>query len=270
MVEDGLKQIRRPSVVQEEDTLTDSPERSGPELVGTGLALDDVVCEFYAHVVQHQVGKQFDRPVLQNRAEHDRRCLHLWRMAQSAPNALKDDLASPGALAWIRVWRRSIGEAHHELELHPIGQDVERIAKSFVLGIIFLRADGVIRFRLLRALAAGILFLGGRKSFVRNPHLYVVSLTRKNGDRFVLGLPPEARDGAVVAAAIGMAFDAKLGAPPGGGFMLRQNFAVLDGLNQTQPQHLKRNAESQVAGFELRVEIGLGKSAFGYCWVVRT
>src|SRR5262249_49060519 len=93
---------------------------------------------------------------------------------------------------------------------------------------------------------------------------------RKNGDRFVLGLPPEACDSAVVAAAIGMTFYAKLGAPPGGGFMLRQNFAVLDGLNQTQPKHLQRNAESQVASFELRVEIGLGKSAFGYCWVVRT
>src|SRR5262245_22932066 len=115
MVEDGLKQIRRPSVVQEEDTLTDSPERSGPELVGTGLALDDVVCEFCAHVVQQQVGKQFDRPVLQNRAEHDRGRLHLWRMAQSAADTLKDNSSPLGALARSWVWRRSIGEAHHEL-----------------------------------------------------------------------------------------------------------------------------------------------------------
>src|SRR5215813_11420334 len=270
MVEDGLKQIRCPSVVQEEDTLADSPERSGPELVGTGLTLDDVVREFCAHVVQHQVRKQFDRPVLQNRAEHDRRRLHLWCMAQSASNALKDNSSPLGALARIWVWRRSVGEAHQELELHPIGQDVERIAKSFVLGIIFLRADGVIRFRLLRALAAGILFLGGRKSFVGNPHLYVVCLTREDGDRFVLGLPPEARDGAVVAAAIGMAFDAELGAPLGGRLVLRQNFAVLDGLNQTKPQHLQRDAESQITRFELRVEIGLGEGAVGNRWIVRT
>src|SRR5215510_11838715 len=270
MGEDGLKQVRRSSVVQEEDTLTDSPERSGPELVGTSLALDDVVCEVCAHVVQHQVRKQFDRPVLQNRAEHDRRRLHLRRMAQSAADALKDDSASLGARARMRVGRRPVSEAHHELELHPIGQDVERIVKAFVLGIIFLHADGVIRFRLLRTLAARILFLCGRKSFVGNPHLHVVSLTRKNGDRFVLGLPPEARDGAVVAAAIGMAFDAELGAPPGGGFMLRQNFAVLGGLNQTQAQHLQRNAESQIARFELSVEIGLGEGAVGNRWIVRT
>src|SRR5262245_43554208 len=220
MGEDGLKQIRRSSVVQEEDTLTDSPERSGPELVGTSLALDDVVCEVCAHVVQHQVRKQFDRPVLQNRTEHDRRRLHLWRMAQSASDALKDNSASLGARARIRVGRRTVSETHHELELHPIGQDV--------------------------------------------------SLTRKNGDRFVLGLPPEACDGAVVAAAIGMAFDAKLGPPPRGGFMLRQNFAVLNRLDQTQSQHLQRNAKSQIAGFELRVEIGLGKSAVGNRWIVRT
>src|SRR5262245_30032861 len=270
MLKDGLKQIRRPSVVQEENTLTESPERSGSKLVGAGLPLDDVVCEFRAHVVQHQVGKQIDRSVLQNRAEHDRRRLHLRRMAQSASDAFKDDSASLGARARMQVGRRSVSEAHHELELHPIGQDVERIAKPFVLGIILLHADGVIRFRLLRALAARILFLGRRKGFVGNPHLHVVSLTRKNGDRFVLGLPPEARDGAVVAAAIGMAFDAELGAPPGGGFMLRQNFAVLDGLNQTQAQHLQRNAESQIARFELSVEIGLGEGAVGNRWIVRT
>src|SRR5262249_19590719 len=84
------------------------------------------------------------------------------------------------------------------------------------------------------------------------------------------GLPPEARDGAVVAAAIGMAFDAELGAPLGGRLVLRQNFAVLDGLNQTQPQHLQRYAESQVAGFELRVEIRLGKSAVGNRRIIRT
>src|SRR5262249_28631633 len=270
MGKDGLKQIRRSSVVQEEDTLTDSPERSGPELVGTSLALIDVVREVCAHVVQHQVRKQSDWPVLQNRTVHDRRRLHLWRMAQSASDALKDNSASLGARARIRVGRRTVSEAHHELELHPIGQDVERIVKPFVIGIIFLHADGVIRFRLLRALAAGILFRGGWKSFVGNPHLHVVSLTSKNGDRFILGLPPEACDGAVVAAAIGMAFDAKLGPPPRGGFMLRQNFAVLNRLDQTQSQHLQRNAESQIAGFELRVEIRLGKSAVGNRWIVRT
>src|SRR5215470_20450922 len=116
MLKDGLKQIRCSSVVQEENTLTDSPERSGPELVRAGLALDDVVREFRAHVVQHQVRKQIDRPVLKNRAEHDGRRLHLRRMAQSASDALKDDSASLGARARMRVWRWAVSEAHHELE----------------------------------------------------------------------------------------------------------------------------------------------------------
>src|SRR4030095_2146314 len=105
MLKDGLKQIRRSSVVQEEGTLTAPPERSCSKLVGTSLALDDVVREFRAHVVQHQVGKQIDRPVLQNRAEHDRRRLHLRRMAQSASDSLKDDSASLGARARMRGGR---------------------------------------------------------------------------------------------------------------------------------------------------------------------
>src|SRR5262249_3074716 len=217
MGKDGLKQIRRSSVVQEEDTLTDSPERSGPELVGTSLALIDVVREVCAHVVQHQVRKQSDWPVLQNRTVHDRRRLHLWRMAQSASDALKDDSASLGARARTRIGRRPVSEAHHELELHPIGQDVERIVKRLVVVIIIISARDVIRFRLIWTLAARVLFRGGWKSFVGNPHLHVVSLARKNSDRFVLGLPPEARNRAVVAAAIGMAIDAKGGAHAGGG-----------------------------------------------------
>jgi len=40
---DGLPQIRRAPVVQEEDALAEAPERRGPELVASGLALEDVV-----------------------------------------------------------------------------------------------------------------------------------------------------------------------------------------------------------------------------------
>src|SRR5262245_17807708 len=52
--------------------------------------------------------------------------------------------------------------------------------------------------------------------------------------------------------------------------MTGQNLAILDRLNQAQPQHLQRNAESQVASLELRLEIRLGKSAVGNRGIVRT
>src|SRR5215467_14634282 len=51
--------------------------------------------------------------------------------------------------------------------------------------------------------------------------------------------------------------------------MFRQYFAVLNRLDQTQAEHLQRNAEGQIAGIELRVEIRLGKSAVRNRWIVR-
>jgi len=44
MVLDGHEQVRRSTIVQEKQALTNSPERSGPEFVGPSLALNDAVC----------------------------------------------------------------------------------------------------------------------------------------------------------------------------------------------------------------------------------
>jgi hypothetical protein len=44
MVLDGREQVRRSSVVQEKQALTNSPERRGPEFVGSSLALSDAIC----------------------------------------------------------------------------------------------------------------------------------------------------------------------------------------------------------------------------------
>jgi len=48
---DGVDQIGRSSVMQEEDALSDAPERSGSELVRAGAALRNAVGEAFAHVV---------------------------------------------------------------------------------------------------------------------------------------------------------------------------------------------------------------------------
>src|SRR5271163_4449230 len=55
VIEDGLHEVDRSSVMQEEDALSDAPKRSGSELVGTGATLRDVVGESFAHVVNDQV-----------------------------------------------------------------------------------------------------------------------------------------------------------------------------------------------------------------------
>src|SRR6266850_630187 len=106
-----LKDIRRSSVVKEEDPLTNSPQWGGPKLVRSPLALDYIVREVCSHVVDHEVRKQSNWPVLKNRAKHDRGGLHLRSVTQRAPNAFKDDLTPLGARARIRIGRPSIPSA---------------------------------------------------------------------------------------------------------------------------------------------------------------
>ena|ERR1700687_3420982 len=56
VIADGFHQVGRASIMEEEDALSDAPERSGPELVGPGATLRDAVGEAYAHVVDDKVG----------------------------------------------------------------------------------------------------------------------------------------------------------------------------------------------------------------------
>src|SRR5712664_1959511 len=55
VISDGVHEVGRPSVMEEEDALSDAPERSGSELVGAGTTLRDAVGEAFAHVVDEKV-----------------------------------------------------------------------------------------------------------------------------------------------------------------------------------------------------------------------
>lgn len=55
MILDGLHQVGCAAVMQKEETLSQSPKRSGAELVGSGSALVDAIGERRAHVVQGEV-----------------------------------------------------------------------------------------------------------------------------------------------------------------------------------------------------------------------
>ena len=52
----GIDEIGGTTIVEEENPLTESPERRGAELVGSGAALRNAVGEICAHVVNKQVG----------------------------------------------------------------------------------------------------------------------------------------------------------------------------------------------------------------------
>ena len=55
VISDGFHQVGRPPIMEEEDALSDAPERSGSELVGAGATLRDSVGEAFAHVVHQKV-----------------------------------------------------------------------------------------------------------------------------------------------------------------------------------------------------------------------
>jgi len=52
---DGLKQVGRSSIMEEEDALSDAPERSSSELVGARATLSNAVGQTFAHMVHKKV-----------------------------------------------------------------------------------------------------------------------------------------------------------------------------------------------------------------------
>lgn len=52
---DGVDEIGGAAIVEKENSLTESPQRSGAELIGAGAALRDAVGEICSHVVDEQV-----------------------------------------------------------------------------------------------------------------------------------------------------------------------------------------------------------------------
>src|SRR5947207_2121254 len=130
-------------------------------------------------------------------------------MAQGASDLVKDNSTPFGAFAGVGVWRRTIGKSHHHLELHPVGENVHRILICLISCVVGIGAGYIVGRRFFRALASGILFCGGGENLVGDSHFDVVGFAREDCDGLVLRLPSETSYGAVVAAAIGMAFDAK-------------------------------------------------------------
>ena len=56
MLLNRVQQVRRSPIVQEKESLPHAPQRSGPELIGTGDALRNTVGQIVSHVVQGEVG----------------------------------------------------------------------------------------------------------------------------------------------------------------------------------------------------------------------
>lgn len=55
---DSINQVGRTPIMEEEDALSDAPQRRSSELVGTGATLRNAVGQGFAHVVHQQVGEK--------------------------------------------------------------------------------------------------------------------------------------------------------------------------------------------------------------------
>src|SRR5215472_6986910 len=91
---DGLNQVLRAPIVQEKDSLPQSPQRSGAKFVRPGAALNNVVRQSRTHVVNGEVGKEIRILVAQAIAEDRHGSLHARRMAKRT--AETGEKATPG------------------------------------------------------------------------------------------------------------------------------------------------------------------------------
>src|SRR5262245_33153864 len=110
--------------------------------------------------------------------------------------------------------------------------------------------------RLLRAVARVRLFHRLWEQIVRHAIFDVVRLAGENRDGFILGLPAEAGYSAVVGAAVGNSLDAELRADSGALVMAPEYLSILNRINQSQAEQLKRNPKSHVEIGNLSLEIG--------------
>ncbi len=89
----------------------------------------------------------------------------------------------------------------------------------------------------------------------------VVGLAGENFQRFVLRLPAEARDGAVVAAVVGMAGDAELLLESGISSHVGEDGGIGNIFDQAGAESGSGNAEDDVAELIHLLEVGLGHDA---------
>ena len=91
---DGVYQVGRPTVMEEENTLSNPPEGSGSELVGAGATLRDAVGESFAYMVDEKVREKI-------------RCLIGKRSTRAGRGAARNHRARG------QRWCMAVGTAYH-------------------------------------------------------------------------------------------------------------------------------------------------------------
>src|SRR5271170_3231852 len=245
------------AVMEEENALANAPERSGAELIGTGRALGDVVGKTRAHVVDQQVGKQRHLLIAQTWREVRRTGLERRSVAGGAADLGEDRLAGRNRLRGrIAGNSRSLRSRRSE-EAHEVGK-LDGVAGNLIAG------ESEIGF----VLGSGIVEAGGRgigafvgEQLVGHAHFDVVGFAGEYFERFVLSLPAETSDRAVVAAVVGMAGYAELLFEIGVGGHVGEDGGMGDIFQEAGAEEGSGDAEDEVAELIGLLEVGLGEDA---------
>ena len=155
-------------------------------------------------------------------------------MAQGATDVAEDFAARDCTFARVRIGLWGVGKPHQELELHPVRKNVQRVGEALVELVVHIHTRHVNWLRFIRAVAIRILLLGLRKEFIGDTHLDIVGLAGKHRDGLVLRLPAKTRNSTVIAAAVRAAGNPQGCAVLCRSCLARENFAVLDRVDQSQ------------------------------------
>ena len=101
---DGVDQVVRSPIMQEEDPLAESPKRRCAELIACGSTLRHTVGQVAAHVVHEQIGEEVDVCVVQARCECRGSGLQSLRVTKRAADLREDprSIRDRGSSAWFR------------------------------------------------------------------------------------------------------------------------------------------------------------------------
>ena len=242
---DCLQKVGRSSVVEEENTLTETPQWRCTELIRSGMALGDVVRQPRAHLMDQQIGEEVDLFVTERSARrqpcHEGRCVTERAAGRRKQcSAVRDG----GRISSGRRWRE---EAHEDRELHDIARHVigQRHAEVRVI------------FRNSIEEAPGRFVPLILKYFVGHPLLDVVRLARKELQRLVLRFPPNSRDRTVIAIGIRFAVNTQGALLIAVGNPVRENRGVLNRLDQTRPEKRRGDSEDEIVVGGFGVEVWL-------------
>lgn len=177
MFADSVEEIRTAAIMEQEDALTETPERRGAELVGTGAALRDAIGKICAHVMNEQVGEEVSVDLTQARS--DFRCPYRksWSVAHGATACAKDVAAIGDRLRAAGVggggaWRSQ--EPHEHGKLHDIAGDARVWGRARIRAVLGGRVKTATwgKTTALGFIGAGAFVL---EQLVRDAHFYVVS-----------------------------------------------------------------------------------------------